>query len=111
MGLLWGFITGFLVGLFPLMLLYRIFKERNFIGIAHPYLKGAFMGFLVWITAGLIMYLDLRFSFIGFMHAETGGALIPLYTNSHFGFITSGIAIAYFNDTLDILKKKGEKKS
>ena len=101
--------TGFLVGIFPLMGLFRLFRDRRFVGITHPYLKGAFMGFLVWISAGVVMYLDLRYEIIGFMHEESGGALIPLYTNSHFGFITSGLAVAYFNDTLDILRKKAGK--
>jgi len=78
-------------------------------GITYPYLKGAVFGFMVWILAGVIMYLDLRYEFIGFMAMESGGTMISLYSHAHFGFITSGVAVAYFAETMDILRKKAGK--
>jgi len=106
---LWGTISGFMIAIFPCMLLQRVFGKSPFLGISYPYLKGAVFGFMVWVMAGVIMYLDLRYNVIGFMAEESGGTLIVLHTHSHFGFITGGIAVAYFAGTMDILRSRDRK--
>lgn len=106
---LWAFVIGFMVALFPVIAMMALFKGR-FLWINHPYMKGALMGFLTWIAAGLIMHFDLKYNVIGFMHKASSGSLLALYPEAHFGFITSGLAVAYFRDTMDILKKKQQEK-
>ena len=87
-----GLLFGFILSLFPVIILFRIFKGK-FLFIENPYMKGALMGFLLWACIALLFYLDAVYSFLGILESESGPSLVALLSSSIHGFITGGLAV------------------
>ena len=105
-----GFLLGFVLALFPVIILFKVFKNK-FLGIEHLYLKGAMMGFLVWGTSMSLMMLDVQTGAIGYVQTDSGMALMSLLLSSSHGFITCGIAVAFVFENFEALMKKAAEKS
>lgn len=88
-----GFLLGFLVSILPLIIMLRIFKGR-FMFTEQPLLKGALMGFMLWMASVLIIMADAWWEIVGVMQKETGPALAGMVFASHAGFITAGIVLS-----------------
>ncbi len=99
----WGFLAGFLIGIFPLALLLKLFTGKVFF-IENSYVKGALFGFFLWVLINLALYLEMKYSAIGLLSTEAGFGTIAVFTSSLQGFITAGLAAAF------ISKRFGRKK-
>ena len=91
-GLLFGFFLSFL----PLFILFRALKGK-FLFIENPFLRGALLGFALWLAIAAIFYIDARTSFFGILESESGLALFALITSSIHGFITAGLVVGVFS--------------
>lgn len=90
---------GFVLSLFPLMVLFRVFRGK-FLFVTNPYLKGALMGIVLWVVIAVLFYLDGITGFIGILHSESGFAVFSLFTSSLHGFLTAGLVVgAFFRKT------------
>lgn len=105
----WGFIFGLFIGLFPIIVLNRMFRGR-FMGIENLYLKGVIFGFLVWALSGFVIYIDLSYDLFGFMKKENGGPLLRLFFSSHYGFLTCGLGVAFIDRSLSGLINRAKNK-
>jgi|WetSurMetagenome_2_1015567.scaffolds.fasta_scaffold363946_2 hypothetical protein len=91
-----GIVFGFFLSLFPVFILFKIFKGR-FLFVSNPYMKGALMGFVLWLICALLFYIDAVSGAIGILRSESGPALFALLTSSIQGFITAGIVVGAFS--------------
>ena len=90
-----GIVIGFFLSLFPIIVLFKIFRGR-FLFASNPYLKGALMGFVLWLICALFFYIDAITGAIGILRSESGPSLLALLTSSIQGFITAGIVVGAF---------------
>jgi hypothetical protein len=90
-----GIVFGFFLSLFPLIILFKLFRGK-FLFVSNPYMKGALMGFLLWLAFALMFYIDAATGIIGILKKESGAALFLLLTSSIHGFITAGIVVGAF---------------
>lgn len=74
------------------MVLFRLFRGR-FLFVTNPYLKGALMGFLLWVVIAVLFYFDGVTGFLGILNTESGFAVFSLFTSSLHGFLTAGILV------------------
>jgi len=95
-----GILFGFILSLFPLIFLFRIFRGK-FLFVANPYMKGALMGFLLWVLIAFLFYIDAVYGIIGLLEGESGPALLALLTSSIHGFITAGIAVGALSKRIE----------
>jgi hypothetical protein len=95
-----GILFGFILSLFPLIFLFRIFRGK-FLFVVNPYMKGALMGFLLWVLIAFLFYIDASYGIVGLLEGESGPALLALLTSSIHGFITAGIAVGAFSKRLE----------
>ena len=101
MALLFGLIAGF----FPLFLFFRFYKGK-LLFIKNSYIKGAVLGFLLWVLINLFLYIEARFNFFGLLAGEEGFGTMMLLTSSLPGFITSGLAAVFATRKLQSRTKK-----
>jgi hypothetical protein len=94
-----GIVFGFFLSLFPIIILFKIFRGR-FLFVSNPYMKGALMGFVLWLLCYLFFYIDAVSGAIGILSSESGFALFALLTSSIQGFITAGIVVGAFSKKL-----------
>ena len=94
-----GIIFGFFLSLFPIILLFKIFRGR-FLFVSNRYMKGALIGFVLWLLCYLLFYIDAVTGAIGILRSESGLALFALLTSSIQGFITAGIVVGAFSKKL-----------
>ena len=90
-----GIVFGFFLSLLPLIILFKLFRGK-FLFVSNPYMKGALMGFLLWLVFALMFYIDAATGIIGILEKESGAALFLLLTSSIHGFITAGIVVGAF---------------
>ena len=94
-----GLLFGFILSLFPLIILFRVFRG-TFLFIENPYMKGALMGFLLWGSIARLFQLDAAYGVLGILESESGGALVALLYSSIHGFISAGIAVGALSGKL-----------
>ena len=94
-----GIVFGFFLSLFPIIILFKIFRGR-FLFVSNPYMKGALMGFVLWLLCYLLFYIDAVSGAIGILRSESGPSLFALLTSSIQGFITAGIVVGAFSGKL-----------
>ena len=94
-----GIVFGFFLSLFPIIILFKIFRGR-FLFVSNRYMKGALMGFVLWLLCYLVFYIDALTGAIGILRSESGFALFALLTSSIQGFITAGIVVGAFSKKL-----------
>lgn len=94
-----GLAFGFFLSLFPLIILARIFKGK-FLFVSNRFLKGALLGFLLWLLIALIFYIDAVSGLLGILGTEGGAAFFLTHTSSLQGFITAGIVAGVFSKKL-----------
>jgi hypothetical protein len=85
--------------LFPVFLLLKKFRGR-FLFVSNPCMKGALMGFVLWLVCVLFFYIDAKYGVIGILRSESGPSFFALLTSSVQGFITAGIIIGAFSKKL-----------
>jgi hypothetical protein len=100
---IWGFFLGLIIGVFPLLLIFK-FVKGNFLFIVNPYIKGAVFGVLLWGSINLFLYLEAKYNMLGLMRGEEGLSTMVLLTSSLQGFITAGLIAAFIS--VKLLKKK-----
>jgi hypothetical protein len=103
---IWAFLLGFIIGVFPLMLIFKFFKGK-FLFVINPYIKGAIFGFLLWGVINVFIYFEARYNIFGLISVEEGFGTIVIVTSSLQGFITAGLVAAFIS--IHILKKKASK--
>jgi hypothetical protein len=101
MAVLFGLIAGFV----PLFLFFRFYKGK-LLFIENPYVKGAFLGFLLWALINVLLYIDARYNLVGLFAGEEGFGTMMLITSSLPGFITAGLAAAFLSQKLQPRRKK-----
>jgi hypothetical protein len=101
MALLFGLIAGF----FPMFFFFRFYKGKVLF-IENTYMKGALLGFLIWVVINILLYFEARYNLVGVLAGEEGFGTMILLTSSLPGFITAGIAAAFASQKLQSLKKK-----
>jgi hypothetical protein len=94
-----GIVFRFFLSLFPVLLLFKIFWGR-FLFVSNPYMKGALMGFVLWMICALLFYIDAAYGGIGILSTESGPALLAMLTSSIQGFITAGVVVGAFSKKL-----------
>jgi len=94
-----GIVFGFFLSLFPIIILFKIFRGR-FLFVSNRYMKGALMGLVLWLLCYLLFYIDAVSGAIGILSSESGFALFALLTSSIQGFITAGIVVGAFSNKL-----------
>lgn len=102
MALLFGLIAGF----FPMFFFFRFYKGKV-LYIENPYMKGALLGFMIWVVVNVLLYFEARYNLFGLLAGEEGFGTMILLTSSLPGFITAGIAAAFASQKLQPRKKKG----
>jgi hypothetical protein len=100
---IWGFLFGLIIGIFPLMLIFKFFKGK-FLFFTNPYIKGAASGFLLWSITNVFIYFEARYNVFGLISMEEGFGTIVIVTSSLQGFITAGLVAAFIS--IRILRKK-----
>jgi hypothetical protein len=103
---IWAFLLGLIIGVFPLMLILKIFKGK-FLFVTNPYIKGAIFGFLLWSAINAFIYFEFRYNMFGFLDMEEGFGTIVMFTSSLQGFITAGLVAAFLS--MHMWKKKSPK--
>jgi|GEM_PF-2837122 len=103
----WGFLAGLILGFFPLLAFMRVFKGRLFF-IENRYLKGALLGFFLWVLINIAMYVEMKYTLTGLLMEEGGFGTIVVITSSLQGFISAGLAAAFVSNYFG-RKKKSEK--
>lgn len=99
-----GSLLGLIAGFFPLFLFFKFYKGKLFF-IEHPYMKGALLGFLLWVVIIVLLYVEARFNLAGLLAGEEGFSTMVLLTSSLPGFITAGIAAAFVSQKRQPRKK------
>ena len=101
MALLFGLIAGF----FPMFFFFRFYKGKVLF-IENTYMKGALLGFLIWVVVNVLLYFDARYNLVGVLAGDEGFGTMILLTSSLPGFITAGIVAAFASQKLQFHKKK-----
>jgi len=101
MALLFGLIAGFL----PMFFFFRFYKGKV-LYIENPYMKGALLGFMIWVVVNVLLYFEARYNLFGLLAGEEGFGTMILLTSSLPGFITAGIAAAFASRKLQPRQKK-----
>jgi hypothetical protein len=94
---IWAFLLGFILGVFPVTLALRFFRDKKFLFVANHYIKGALFGFLLWIVINAFLYVEVRYDMIGLTAMEEGFGTIVMFTSSLHGFITAGLVAAFIS--------------
>ncbi|TFG36714.1 MAG: hypothetical protein E4H45_00465 [Nitrospirales bacterium] len=100
---IWAFLLGLIIGVFPLMLIFKFFKGK-FLFVTNPYIKGAMFGFLLWSVINVFVYFEARYNMFGLVSMEEGFGTIVIVTSSLQGFITAGLVAAFIS--IRMLKNK-----
>lgn len=93
---IWGFLLGFILGIFPLILVLKFFRGK-ILFIHNIYVKGALFGFLLWAIINVLIFFEVRYNLIGLAETEEGYSTIALFAYSLQGFLTAGLAAAFFS--------------
>ena len=99
-------LLGLIAGFLPLFLFFKFYKGKLFF-IGHPYMRGALLGFLLWVGINVLLYVEARFNLVGLLAGEDGFSTMVLLTSSLPGFITAGIAAAFVSQKREPRKKSG----
>jgi hypothetical protein len=102
----WAFLLGLIIGVFPIMLIFKFFKGK-FLFVTNPYIKGALFGFLIWSVINVFIYFEARYNIFGLISMEEGFGTIVIVTSSLQGFITAGLVAAFIS--IRMLNKKAPK--
>ena len=102
MALLFGLIAGFL----PMFFFFRFYKGKVLF-IENTYMKGALLGFLIWVVVNVLLYVEARYNLVGLLAGEEGFGTMILLTSSLPGFITAGLVAAFASHKLQSRKKNG----
>lgn len=100
---IWGFLTGLILGILPLVIMLKIFKGK-LLFFGNPYLKGAIFGFFLWSAINILIYFEVRYTILGLTEMEEGFSTVVLLTSSLQGFITAGLIAAFLAKHLPIKK-------
>jgi len=93
---LWGILVGLILGFIPIMYLLKVRRLRF---VENPYLRGVILGAGLWLLLYLVLYIEARYSVLGFLEGEQGFGTMMILSSSLQGFLTAGIISAF------ILKK------
>lgn len=93
---IWAFFLGLIIGVFPLMLILKVFKGK-FMFVTNPYIKGALFGFLLWNVINIFIYFEFRYNMFGLIDMEEGFGTIVMLNSSLQGFITAGLVAAFIS--------------
>lgn len=93
---IWGFLLGFILGLFPLMFIIRLL-EGKILFVRNIYVRGAIFGFLLWAVINVLIFIEVKYNLFGLAETEEGISTIALVANSLQGFLSAGLAAAFFS--------------
>ncbi len=93
---IWGFLLGFILGLFPLMFILS-FLQGKILFIQNIYVRGAILGFLLWAVINIVIFFEVKYNLFGLAETEEGVSTIALFAYSLQGFLTAGLAAAFLS--------------